>query len=148
MGIGHLTYISANFHKKYIWWKCLFGRLSPAAASGHFVWSPLSEAQRSEPSHSLEKLSELVKLYLFCNPRLCRLPSSFSIHTSAVSLMGRVINRLWVSYLLRMSDDDHIDNNVEEKVGDWDPVLKSESVNITMMTLFPKSWFNIERVTM
>ena len=87
---------------------------------------------------------------VFCNSRLCRFQFN-SIQcqgTPAVSLMGRVIHRLWVSYLLRMSDDDHIDNNVEEKVGDWDPVLKSESVNITMVTLFPKSWFNIEGVTM
>ena len=28
------------------------------------------------------------------------------------------------SYLLSKSDDDHIDNDVEKKVGDWDPVLK------------------------
>ena len=96
---------------------------------------------------------------IFCNSRLCRFQFN-SIQcqgTPAVSLMGRVIHRLWVSlkslegyssYLLSKSDDDHVDNNVEEKVGDWDPVLKSESVNITMVTLFPKSWFNIEGVTM
>ena len=113
-----------KFPQKYIWWKCLFGRLSPAAALGHVVWSRLSEAQMSEPSPSLEKISELVELDLFCNPRVCRLQSAFSIHTSAVSLMGTVIHHLWVSYLLRKSDDEHIDNTVEEKVRDWDPVLK------------------------
>ena len=63
---------------------------------------------------------------VFCNSRLCRFQFN-SIQcqvTPAVSLMGRVIHRLWVSYLLRKSDDEHIDNTVEEKVRDWDPVLK------------------------
>ena len=48
-------------------------------------------------------------------------------HTSTMSLVGRDIHHLRVSYLLRKSDDDDVDNNVEKQVGDGDPVLKLNS---------------------
>ena len=44
-----------------------------------------------------------------------------------MSLVGRDIHHLRVSYLLRKSDDDDVDNNVEKQVGDGDPVLKLNS---------------------
>ena len=56
----------ANFHKiEGFGGNVYVGRLPPGAALGHFVLSPLFEAQWSAPSHLLETISEMVEL-LFC----------------------------------------------------------------------------------
>ena len=53
-----------------------------------------------------------------------------------MSLVVRDIHHLRVIYLLRKSDDDDIDNNVEKQVGDGDPVLKLNSKDVKTTTLF------------
>ena len=106
---------SANFHKiEGFGGNVYVGRLPPGAASGHFVLSPLFEAQWSAPSHLLETISELVKL-LFCISEDC--DDKFIFH----SLYGQqclILDYTGLYYLLIKSDDDHVDNNVEKKVGD------------------------------
>ena len=117
---GHWTFDihSANFHTKNIFGENVY------LGDSHLLlhWDNLCDQHclRSRwVNHPLRW-----RRYLNWSSCICRLQSSFWIHTLAASLMGRVIHHLWVSYLLRKSDDEHTDNTVEEKVRDWDPVLK------------------------